>query len=488
MDEKNLSNKVFHATKWATLTELCAKLITPITSMVLARLLTPDAFGVVATINMIVSFADMFTDAGFQKYLIQHEFSSDLERDQCTTVAFWTNLGVSLILWCVIAVFRNPLATLVGSPGLGVVLMVAALSLPMTSFSSIQLALFKRKLEYKTLFYRRIIGALLPFVITIPIAYCTGSYWALVCGTLAQQLFNALILTVYSPWKPNFFFKLSLLKEMLSFTLWTLLESFTIWINAYIDIFIVGTLLSTYYLGLYKNSTTMVNQIFTIVTSATTPILFSTLCRKQNNQKEFSQTLFLYQRNVSLVLIPMGVGIYLYRAFVTDILLGSQWSSAQEVLGVWAVVHSVAIILNTYSSEVYRAKGLPKVSVFAQILYISMVIPVIYTTAQMDFRTFYLSRFAFIGVFTVIHWILMAKYIHIYPWQMLRNLVPAVCGAVIMFIFGTGLQQCGTHIVWNVVSILLCAAVYFVSIWMFPSVRKEAKRLHGLFMKKRREL
>ena len=71
----NVNNKVVvNATKWSAITEVVAKLISPITSMVLARLLAPEAFGVVATITMIVTFAEIFTDAGFQKYLIQHEF------------------------------------------------------------------------------------------------------------------------------------------------------------------------------------------------------------------------------------------------------------------------------------------------------------------------------------------------------------------------------------------------------------------------------
>ena len=76
-----LNSKIVKATKWSTITEIVAKLITPITSMVLARLLTPEAFGVVATLTMVITFAEIFTDAGFQKYLIQHEFR---DKKDCT--------------------------------------------------------------------------------------------------------------------------------------------------------------------------------------------------------------------------------------------------------------------------------------------------------------------------------------------------------------------------------------------------------------------
>ena len=72
-----LSNKVAKAAKWSAYAEVIGKLVGPITTMVLARVLTPDAFGVVTTLTMIIAFAEIFTDAGFQRYIIQHEFKSD---------------------------------------------------------------------------------------------------------------------------------------------------------------------------------------------------------------------------------------------------------------------------------------------------------------------------------------------------------------------------------------------------------------------------
>ena len=158
---------VVNATKWSAISELVAKLVLPITNMVLARLLVPEAFGVVTTITMIVSFAEIFTDAGFQKYLVQHEFVDDADREQSTTVAFWSNFVLSLILWGAIAIFCKPLACLVGNPGLGNVISIACVSIPIAAFSSIQMALYKRDFDFKTLFKVRIAGILMPIVITI---------------------------------------------------------------------------------------------------------------------------------------------------------------------------------------------------------------------------------------------------------------------------------------------------------------------------------
>ena len=98
MERKELNNKIFSSVKWASITEIAAKLISPISSMVLARLLSPAEFGVVATVTMVTSLADVFTDAGFQKYLIQKKFNSDRELKESANVAFWTHVSISVFL------------------------------------------------------------------------------------------------------------------------------------------------------------------------------------------------------------------------------------------------------------------------------------------------------------------------------------------------------------------------------------------------------
>ena len=69
---QTLKDTTATATRWSSITEVVAKFVMPIVNIILARLLTPEAFGVVATVTMIVSFAEIFADAGFQKYIIQY--------------------------------------------------------------------------------------------------------------------------------------------------------------------------------------------------------------------------------------------------------------------------------------------------------------------------------------------------------------------------------------------------------------------------------
>ena len=469
-----VNNKVVaNATKWSAVTELVAKLILPITNMVLARLLTPEAFGVVATITMIVTFAEIFTDAGFQKYLIQHEFKDDIDREQSTNVAFWSNFILSIFLWLVIGLFCEPLARLVGNPGLGNVITVACVSIPLAAFSSIQMALYKRDFDFKTLFKVRIAGILVPIVVTIPLAIWLRSYWALVIGTIATNLVNAVVLTIYSKWKPKLFYSWNKLKEMLSFSLWSMVEAISIWMTNYLDIFIIGVFLNEYYLGIYKTSMTTVGQITSLITAATTPILFSALSRLQNDRSAFKEMFFKFQKLVGMLVIPIGVGIFCYRNLVTEILLGNQWMEAANFIGVWGLTSAVTIVLSHYCSEVYRSLGKPKLSVLAQVLHIIVLCPAMLIATKYDWETIYLTRAAVRLELVIVNLILMYYTVKLSPKEMFANILPAILSAVIMGVVGVCLLSLNTALWWELLSIVLCVVVYFVVITRFKVEREQ---------------
>lgn len=472
-------NKVAHATKWSAITEIVAKLILPITNMVLARLLAPEAFGVVATITMIVSFAEIFTDAGFQKYLVQREFKNDEDREQSTTVAFWSNFILSIILWIIIGIFSEPLAVVVGNPGLGNVITIACSSIPLAAFSSIQMALYKRDFDFKTLFKVRIAGILVPVVVTIPLALWLRSYWALVIGTIVTNFVNAVVLTLYSKWKPRLFYSFAKLKEMLSFSIWSMVEAISIWLTGYVDIFIIGVYLNEYFLGIYKTSMTTVGQITSLITAATTPILFSALSRLQNDRGAFKQMFFKFQKLVGLLVIPLGVGMFCFRDLVTDILLGSQWNEAANFIGLWGLTSAVTIVLSHYSSEIYRSLGRPKLSVLAQVLHIIVLCPAMLIAVRYDWSAIYITRAIVRLELVLVNLVIMYFAVRISPWQMIGNVMPSLVAATIMGVIGCVLVSINPSILWAVLSVVICIIIYFVVIWQFKNERQELNGFIG---------
>ncbi len=472
-----MKDKVINATKWSSITEITAKIVSPITNMILARILAPEAFGVVATVTMIVSFAEMFTDSGFQKYLVQHEFESDEERYQNANVAFWTNFFISIILWGIITLFRDQLAEMVGNPGLGNVVAIACFQLPLSSFSSIQMALYRRDFDFKTLFLVRIVAVCVPFFVTIPLALLGLNYWALIIGTIFMKILNAVILTVKSPWKPQLFFKVSILKEMLSFSIWSLIEAISIWFTQWIDVFIISNLLTQYYLGIYKTSTTMVNSVMSLIAASTVPVLFSALSRLQNNPEKFNSMYFTVQRYVSILVFPLGVGIYLYSDLATQIFLGNKWNEASNVIGIWALTSAIMIVLGHFNSEVFRAKGRPKLSFLSQVLHLVILVPVCIISSKYGFWSLVYSR-AWVRMQLSLVGMAIMKWCIKFPIEkVFMNVMPTFISSLLMGILGYLLRQISTSVIWSIISIFICCIFYFCVLSLFPGMKDELTKL-----------
>lgn len=435
--------------------------------MVLARVLAPEAFGVVATISVVVSFAEIFTDAGFQKYLVQHDFLNKDELDRHTNVAFWSNLALSLFLWCIICFFRDPLAHSLGNADLGPAISVASLAIPMAAFSSIQMARYRRDFDFKTLFYVRLIGMVIPLAVTVPLALILKNYWALVIGTLASNLVNALVLTLRSNWKPKVYYSFAALKEMFSYSWWILLESISVWLSSYIGIFIVGLFLSTFYMGLYQTSMSTVNQIFGIITTATSAPLFVAMSRLKNDHKQLLDIYNSYIRAIGIVVIPLGVGMWLYKDLITEILLGDQWYEAAEFIGLWGLTSALVLIFGTYCNGLYNAKGKTYLSFGTQVIHLVTLIPALLWAAPQGYQTLVTTRCVTRLSIILIQMITMRIFMKADIWKLIKGTFPTILCVGIMTGTAWGLSCISTSMVWEFFSIIVCIFAYFLSFWLF---------------------
>ena len=472
--EPSLKQKALDATIWSGLTQVSAKIIPPITNMILARLLTPEAFGIVATFTVLISFADVFTDAGFQKYIIQHEFESEDSLRKSTNVAFWTNFIFSLIIWLIIMLFSHPLSIWIGTPGCEKGIIVACLVIPITAFSSIQQAFLRRKFNFKAIFWVRLALSAIPLIITVPLACFFRNYWALVIGTVVRELVNSVFLTVLSSWKPRFEYSFVRLRRMFSFSAWTLLEQISIWLTTNIGIFIVGQFLNQYYLGLYKTSMSTVNAILMIVSSSVTPVLFSTLSRIQNRGEQFKETFYKFHRCLAILIIPMGVGIFVYRHLITLIMLGDQWGEAENFIGLWGLAYSLSIIFNSLNSEAIRSKGKPQLSLGIQCVQIVVTATSLIIAAPHGFQTLYVARTITPIASIIASSLVVSLCFGISQRRIIIGVLPIISSSIIMGVLGQFLKSVCEGIIWQLFSVLFCVIIYFIVLLIgFPHIRKE---------------
>ena len=456
----DIKQQISNSARWTFITELTSKVVTPLANIVLVRILAPEAFGILATILMVISFADILTDAGFQKYIIQKEFNDQEEYNKNFLVAFWTNIFLSFGIWSIIFLFRDSLAYIVGNPSLGYVLAIAGVVIPINAFSSIQLAVMKRDFSFKKIFFLRLISIFVPITVTLPLAILGYEYWSLVIGHIIAQLLLAISVFILSTNKIYFFYNQKILCEMLPFSGWTLIESIAIWLTNWIDIFIVSSFFSAYYLGIYRMSMVSVNSLLGLIVGAVTPVLYSSLSRLQNQNDEFIFMFHFFLKRTALIVIPLGTGIFFYRDLARTILFGENWSEADLMIGLWGFTNCLAIIYCHFCSELYRAKGAPKISLIAQFLHMIFLVPTIYIFSN-SFENLVIARNVIRIQFIIVHLGILNYIYKIKPITILNETKNYILASFLMggFIYYTRILF--NSFLYDIFSVLIASVLYF---------------------------
>lgn len=470
----DLEQATARAMKWSSLTEILAKFISPLINMILARILAPEAFGVLATVTMVISFGEIFVDSGFQKFLVQHEFQSADEEKRYMSVAFWANLVFSLLIWGLLIVFCKPIAYLAsGDSGeKGYLIAIAGITIPLHGVIGIQNCNLKKKLEFKQLFFVRIVAALVPLFITLPLALLGLDYWSILIGNIAGAVIRSFMLVLVSKFVPSWYFNFRELKYMLSFGVWTFLDGIAVWATNWIDSLLIAHLMSDYHLGLYKNSLSTITALFTMVTSALTPVLFSALSRLQDDKIKFNSMFLSVQKSLCTILLPLSVGIFLYSNLATDILFGNSWAEAADIIGIMSLMTGLRTIFVSIYSNAYHARGKFYIPLMLQIIDLIVLVPACIISANFGFWPLVYTR-AFIKLDLIIPEIIVVFLLcGITPKETAKNLLPSIISTVVMSIVALLLQQISNALWWSIISIMLCIIVYFVTLFLFKTERE----------------
>ncbi len=468
------SSSIKNSFKWSAISEVLVKIITPILNAVLAHILLPEDYAPLATITMIISFCEVFVESGFRKYLIQHEFESEEEEHNAYCVAFWTTLGISMVIWGIIAAFCKPLSVYFGNEEIWLAIAVSGGILPMYAMVGIFNASIQKQLGFKKLFVVRAVTSLIPLFITIPLALVGAGYWSLVIGHIAGVAANMIGLKIQSKFKVKWFYSVTLLRMMFSDTFWTFADGIVIWLTAWIDSLIITRLMSDYYLGLYRNSLSTITSLFTMVTTAVTPVLFVGLSKLQKENERFSELFLQTQQVLAVFLIPMGVGVYLYQDIAVQVLFGDKWAEAAPIVGITAITLALRTVFVSICSDAYRAKGAFKIPFFLQLIDLGMLVPICIIFARQGFWHLVYAR-AFSRLILIVPEIIMMKrYLQVNTKAQLKRQMPVFAATAVMISVALILQQMESAVWFQICSIALCAVVYFtVLLCMLPALRSK---------------
>lgn len=477
----DVQKKMRSSAKWTLLTEIISKIVTPLTGMILARLLDPSAFGVLASLLVVTSFAEMFADSGLQKYLVQHNFKGNKDLENGFNVAIYTSVSIAIVIWLIIAAFAEPISKMLSSADLAFPLQVMSVGIILESFNGVQMAIFKRNFRFDMLFRLRMMVIFIPLVVTIPCALLGYGYWSLIFGTLIKQIFTCIFQARYCPCRLQGYYSWKVLRNMLSFSLWSLVESISIWLTSWGGFFVAGLVLESYYLGLFRGGLILSGTIFGLVTAPIIPVFFSALSRLQGDEAEFSNTFFDVQKKVAFVAGSIGIVLLSFSDFIVSIALGEQWKEIEFFIGLLGVTDCISVSVNSLASEALRAKGMPMLSCLSQVMYFPVKLLAIYFLADYGFDAMAIGVCICSVYLDFIKIILLNKYIFLSARKILRNI--AIPSLALLMISGCVIayRKC----VWNytdgyilvIIEMFLALSIYFGLMSNFREYRYIEKRL-----------
>lgn len=349
----SLKEEAVKGTYWSAIEKLGQLVVQIIVSVVLARLLSPDDYGMIGMLSVFLLFSNIFIDSGFSEGLMRKQ---DCNRDDYTSV-FWFNLFVSIVVYWLLYFLAPFITVYFNMPGLTVVSRVFFLSIPLNALNLIQVTILNKKLDFKKIAKYTIFSSVISGIVGITMAYKGCEVWALVVRVLLNTVIYSFFLWKHSVWHPVFSFSIAPLKSIWGFSSNLLATKIlnTLFNNVYT--FIIAKVYSSKELGFYSQA----NKYATIPSSLTEGILgrvaFPVLAKLQNNigsLRENYKKLFLC---IVFVLLPAMVLMNILADDLVLLLLTDKWASSIPYFKVICVM-GITYPLQTLSITVLKVRGL----------------------------------------------------------------------------------------------------------------------------------
>lgn len=414
--------------KWSILAELVSKAVGPLVFLALARILTPEDFGVVGAATLVVSFSQAFWEAGLGKALIQRREAPE----QTATTVFWMNLAFSLVIAAGLVACSGLIARIFHDPRIAPVVRLLALQLPLAAFGSVQTALLQKTFQFKKLFWVRIVTTAAPGLLSVPIALAGGGYWALIAGTLFGAAAQSSALWFMSAWRPERRIDFAMARSLLGFGLWVMAEGLLGWFYMWGDGFLVGMFLGTRDLGVYRTGSVLVALVFALALSPALPVMYSAFSRIQGegDRAQFVRVLLRAQKALFVLALPIGLGLFLLREPTAGLVFGDKWAGVASVIGILGLIQGLSWLMGA-NAEAYKAMNRP--DVFTKIMLVGLIyyIPAYYFSLRHGIQFFLWTRLGLFVASQVWHFYALKKCLGLGPGRVFANTIKVFLAAFI---------------------------------------------------------
>ena len=352
---------------WMMGFKLFDKSVGLISTLVLARVLTPSDFGLVAMATAVVALLELMGAFGFDSALIQRQNTERRHYDTAWTfnVLFGVCIAAMLVLLAV------PAAGFYREPRLALMLPVLAIGALIGGFENIGTVAFRKELNFSMEFKFLLAKRLASFAVTVSLALAYRSFWALIAGTIAGKLIAVLISYRLHPYRPRL--TLAARADLLHFSKWLFISNLIQFLHSRSTDFILGRTVGSHGLGIYNIAAEIATMPSTELIAPLNRAVYPAYARLATTPNKLHERFFEVFGIISLIAFPVSVGLYCISGLLVSLLLGSQWMGAVPIMQIVGLAGLVgALQSNMYL--VILAMGQPKANTLlsASLLVVSL--------------------------------------------------------------------------------------------------------------------
>jgi len=343
---------VARSTRHTALAQGLSQLLRFLTSLVLARILTPHDFGVVAVAIVLTMLVDQLKDLGTSSALIQRP---TVDRVLLNSV-FFANVAVGAVVAGLMVVLAVPLAQGFGIPESAPVIRAFAAITFITALGKVHESMLRRTMQFRAVAVSTIANALVSTVVSVACAFAGMSYWAIVVGTGAGSVVGTVLFWRYERWRPGLQTSMASIRSIWRFSYHVSLVAILYVVWSQMDKLIVSRFLGTVSLGYYTMAQRLVNTPLTSIGSVIGQVTLPAFARRQDEHDALRAGLIRSSAIVALVTFPLMFGLAAVAEPLVPVVLGDNWGDVVPVIWILAPVGAVwSTTFNT--DQLLLAKG-----------------------------------------------------------------------------------------------------------------------------------
>lgn len=478
-----MDNKTTKGLILKSIENISMQVISFILQLILARLLLPEDFGIIAILNTFINLANTFVNNGLTSALLQKK---EIKQVDISTV-FYIDFVMSLLMYAIIYILSPFIASFYDNNAITTYLRVFSLSIPIGALASIQLTVSRYHLNFMPSLIASLSGVFAQTVVGIYMALNGGGLWSLILSQLSYFVVRAILLIILVHWKPSFMFSISSFKNLFSYS-WKLFMGWMIG-TLYQDVFawIIGKKFSSQTLGYYSKGNSIPSIVNRLVTQVTTSVMFPSLAKSQDDIELIKkQTRQMITVSSAIIFPVMGGLSGISESFVT-IVLTEKWLPCVPVIQILSI--SLALnVINNANMQTFNALGRSDLFLKFEMIKRSISVILVFVFANIDYYLM-LWGIVIVAVISIIINALFNKKILKYAYkEYLADILPYIFFGILLFIILNSFHIINIHLfIKFLLQSLLCAIFFLILVFsgILPGYKLICEMLLGLLKKKR---